>query len=364
MPRPRSRGFSTLGASLALASLALCQAPPLPPPADAPIASRAAPPTWKETRGPHEVESFREVWRDEERARDVPVKIWRPKTAGAAPVVIFSHGLGGTRDNYANHGLHWSSHGYVVVHLQHLGSDDGVWRGASRPMEALQRAATDVENLLARPRDVRFAIDELTRRAALENGPLAGPLVGRIDLERLAVAGHSFGAYTALCAAGRDLVLPGGGKVEVSDPRVKACIAMSPQGSARERSNGSWSDFACPVLHMTGTKDTSPIRGDTGPAERRIPFDTIAKAEQYLLILEGAEHSAFDDSFRGSGQRNPAHEPLILGSSTAFLDAYLCGDAKALAWLRDGGFVKRLGEHGTFETKLPAPREAPADKAK
>jgi predicted dienelactone hydrolase len=360
MHRSRSRRLSTLGASLALASLALSQAPPAAPPVPLPTASRTAPPTWKETRGPHEVESFREVWRDEERARDVPVKIWRPKTAGAAPVVIFSHGLGGTRDNYANHGLHWSSHGYVVVHLQHLGSDDGVWRGASRPMEALQRAATDVENLLARPKDVRFAIDELTRRAALEDGPLAG----RVDLERLAVAGHSFGAYTALCAAGRDLVLPGGGKVEVSDPRVKACIAMSPQGSARERSNGSWSDFACPVLHMTGTKDTSPIRGDTGPAERRIPFDTIARAEQYLLILEGAEHSAFGDSFRGWGRRNPAHELLISASSTAFLDAYLCGDAKALEWLRDGAFAKRLGEHGTFETKLPEPRESPAAKAK
>ena len=317
----------------------------------------AAPPTWKATRGPHEIESFSEVWRDEGRSRDVPVKIWWPKLEGRAPVVVFSHGLGGTRENYAHHGQHWSSHGYVVVHLQHLGSDDGVWRGVSRPMESLQKAVTDVENLLARPRDVSFAIDELTRRAAREDWFLAG----RLELEAIAVAGHSFGAYTALCAAGRDLVLPGGGKLEVSDPRVKACIAMSPQGNARERSNASWREFACPVLHMTGTHDTSPIRGDSKPAERRIPFDTIDRAEQYLLILDGAEHSAFGDTLRGFGRRNPAHEPLIFASSTAFLDAYLRADAKALAWLRDGGFALQLGALGTFETKRPRSNEVPKD---
>jgi predicted dienelactone hydrolase len=367
MQRVRRPPFLVTALLFAFGALARAQVPapappPVPPPAPPPVKEAsaqlvAAPPTWKEARGPHEIESFSEVWRDEERSRDVPVKLWSPKIEGKAPVVIFSHGLGGTRDNYAHHGQHWSSHGYVVVHLQHLGSDDGVWRGASRPMEAMQKAVADVENLLARPRDVGFAIDELARRAAREDWPLAG----RLALDSIAVAGHSFGAYTALCAAGRDLVLPGGGKLEVSDPRVKACIAMSPQGNERERSNASWSEFACPVLHMTGTKDTSPIRGDSKPAERRIPFDTIDRADQYLLILEGAEHSAFGDTLRGFGRRDPAHEPLIFASSTAFLDAYLRADAKALAWLRDGGFAARLGAHGTFETKRPRSSAVPAD---
>lgn len=311
-----------------------------------------APTPWKETRGPRALKHFDEDWRDAKRERDVPVRIWHPSEGDGLPVVIFSHGLGGTRANYAHLGQHWSSHGYVVVHVQHLGSDDAVWRDTKRPMEALQRAASDLDNLLNRPRDISFALDELARRAQLEDWPLRG----RLDLARVAVAGHSFGAYTALCAAGRDLVVPlTREKLVLSDPRLKCAIAMSPQGDARERSKGAWERFATPVLHMTGTRDESPIRGDATPAERRIPFDTITRAEQYLLILEGAQHHAFGDSPAGlRGARNPAHDALIFSSSTAFLDAYLRGDAQALAWLRDGGFAARLAKHGTFESKLPA----------
>ncbi len=306
--------------------------------------------------GPAKVASFLETWRDETRARDVPVKIWHPDAASGAgpfPVIVFSHGLGGTRDGYAFLGKHWASWGYVCVHVQHLGSDDSVWRGNPKPTEALQAATTNLDNLLGRPKDISFAIDELTRRNALE----AWPLKGKLDLAKLGVAGHSFGAYTSLCSAGRVLVGPGGTRYEVADARVKAALAMSPQGNERERANGSWSSFATPCFHMTGTKDTSPIVGDSTPEERRIPFDVIDKCEQYLLILEGAQHMAFSDSGRGS--RNPAHWPLILASSTAFWDAELKGDAKALAWLQGGEFAALLGKEGAFEHK--GAKSAPLD---
>ena len=311
----------------------------------------AEPAAWKRERGSAEVRSFLEEWRDESRSRDVPVKLYHPAGDGPFPVVIFSHGLGGTRENYAYLGEHWASHGYVSVHVQHVGSDDSVWRGNAKPMQAMQHATEDLENLLGRPKDVSFAIDELTRRNALEGWALRG----KLDLGALAVAGHSFGAYTSLCSAGRDLVTPLGEKIEVSDARVKACIAMSPQGSARDAANGSWREFACPVFHMTGTKDESPIRGDAKPEERRIPFDTIDKAEQYLLIFDGGDHMTFGDRSRLFGARDPAHHPLILSSSTAFLDAYLKHDAAAFTWLRDGGFTSILGSKGTFEHKEPAP---------
>lgn len=345
-------------AALAGLASALRQAP-----SDVASAAPSAPASWKEARGPLEAAHVDELWRDESRGRDVPVRIWHPVSGDALPIVIFSHGLGGARENYAHLGQHWASHGYAVVHVQHLGSDDAIWRDNSRPLEAAQRAVGDIENLLNRPRDVSFALDELERRSRSESWPLRE----RLDLTRVAVAGHSFGAYTALCSAGRDLVIPlSGARVTFHDARIDCAIAMSPQGKDRERSNRSWERFATPVLHMTGTRDESPIRGDATPAERRIPFDTISKAEQYLLILEGAQHHAFGDSPTGRrGARDPAHEPLILSSSTAFLDAYLRGDARALAWLRDGGFVARLGQFGTFESKSPAaapPADADGEK--
>ena len=46
-------------------------------------------------------------------ARTVSVKIYSSNTS-EAPVILFSHGLGGTREASPYLGEHWASHGYVV----------------------------------------------------------------------------------------------------------------------------------------------------------------------------------------------------------------------------------------------------------
>jgi len=94
------------------------------------------------------------------------VKIYYPKSGkGPFPVIIFSHGLGGSREGYEYLGQAWAKHGYVSVHLQHLGSDDAVWRDAGLfdKMDAMRRSAFDPANAINRPRDVSFAIDELEK---------------------------------------------------------------------------------------------------------------------------------------------------------------------------------------------------------
>src|SRR5438093_7144385 len=92
---------------------------------------------------------IRETWRDAERERDVPVKIFLPEKSGSAqPVIIFSHGLGGTRETYDYLGEHWAGCGYVSVHLQHAGSDDAVWRNGG--MEGMRKAVLDVRNAIDR----------------------------------------------------------------------------------------------------------------------------------------------------------------------------------------------------------------------
>ncbi|HWI60185.1 MAG TPA: dienelactone hydrolase, partial [Bacillota bacterium] len=56
---------------------------------------------------------------------------------------------------------------------------------------------------------------------------------------------------------------------------------------------------------------------------------------KYELVLHNAEHSVFTDRpLPGDREpRNPNHHRIILALSTAFWDAYLRGDAEALAWL-------------------------------
>ncbi len=72
-----------------------------------------------------------EDWHDSERNRDIPIKIYLPTTGTAPfPVVIFSHGLGGSREAATYLGSYWSQHGYLCIFVQHAGSDTGVWIGA------------------------------------------------------------------------------------------------------------------------------------------------------------------------------------------------------------------------------------------
>src|ERR1700712_5603134 len=67
----------------------------------------------------------REVWHDAARARDLPVKLYFPVEGVAPfPVIIFSHGVGGSREAFSYLGETWASHGYVAVFLQHPGTDE------------------------------------------------------------------------------------------------------------------------------------------------------------------------------------------------------------------------------------------------
>src|SRR5262245_52892801 len=86
-------------------------------------------PAQQKDAGPLKVGVLRLEWKDAARNRPVPVKVYYPsELAQRFPVILFSHGLGGTRETYEYLGRQWASHGYVAVHLQHLGSDDAVWR--------------------------------------------------------------------------------------------------------------------------------------------------------------------------------------------------------------------------------------------
>src|SRR5580658_1911451 len=80
---------------------------------------------------------------DAARNRDIPLRVYLPAEKSPAPVVLFSHGLGGSREGNQFMGDHWSARGYVAVFLQHPGSDSSVWKGQppGQAMQALRAAA-------------------------------------------------------------------------------------------------------------------------------------------------------------------------------------------------------------------------------
>jgi dienelactone hydrolase len=173
-------------------------------------------------------------WKDAARERSLPLKIRVPDGDGRVPLVIFSHGLGGSREGGKAWGEHWSANGYLVIHVQHPGSDELLWKGAGEgaPKQRLARGATP-EQLLGRVDDVRFVIDELTRLQTKSDAPA---WTKRADLSRIAMTGHSFGARTTMALAGERY--PGPIK-SVADARITAFIAFSPLVQGVKK---SWSE--------------------------------------------------------------------------------------------------------------------------
>ncbi len=313
---------------------------------------------YKQAPGPLAVKTVTLDWKDEKRDRSVPVRIYYPDTSeGKFPVIIFSHGLGGSRDGYAYLGEYWAGFGYVCVHLQHIGSDSAVWQGVppGEVLSALRKSVAQPQNVINRPLDVSFAIDQLEKLD--KDDPM---FKGRLDLDHVGMAGHSFGAQTTLAVAGQVFITPGGAELNWAEPRVKAAIAMSESAPRNKQQwDAAFAKVSIPILHMTGTSDVSPVN-DAKPADRRVPFDHIpAAADQYLLTLQGGDHMVFSgrgglNGLAGS-TGNPAMDPtfqvLIQQSTTAFWDAYLKSDEQAKKWLSDGGCKSMLGEHAAFEVK-------------
>lgn len=328
IPGPRRAGFGILG--LAISGMALLGfAPSSETPGYDPL---LAPPS----AVPHlELEVT-----DPGRRRQIPIRVDQPPlTAGALPVVLFSHGLGGGRQSNRALGSHWARRGYLGVFLQHPGSDVEVRREAmAQKNRDILRKAANREELLERVRDVSAVLDALERW----NSDRDHPLHGRIDLTRVGLSGHSFGAGTTQRVIGQK----GDPGFPPPDPRVRAAIVMSPSPSLARSPEDAFGQIRIPVLLMTGTEDWSPIR-ELAPGERRKVYAGMPPGDKYELVLWGGEHSTF------SLNRNPdsPHSRVLLAFTTAFWDSSLRGDPAARAWLQSDKARQLLGPRDVWQWK-------------
>jgi len=271
-----------------------------------------------------------EDWTDPARRRVLPVRLRLPQGEGPAPAVVLSHGLGGSREGLGYLGRALAEAGFVVLHLQHPGTDSALWQGRADIGVALMAAALDAGQALARLQDGIFALGELLRRAAMP-----GPLHGRVDPARLAAAGHSYGAWMVQHLVGQRL--PGGDHgLRLPDPRLKAGILLSPIPSRGLPPRFAFGRVAAPLLHVTGTLDNGYIEG-TRPADREIPFHAVSGVPQVLAVLNGATHAAFaDEPAAGPRWADPTYHTRTAGLAVAFLRAMLLGDTEAAELLRSG----------------------------
>lgn len=292
-----------------------------------------------------------ETWRDSRRAgREVPVKLYRPQGAqGPCPVVLISHGLGDSRDAMGYLARFLCSHGYYVAAMQHYGSDMCLGEDTNRLFAAwrLWRAARNPRNYLLRAGDLAFVLEQLSQR---NHRP--GPWQDKLDLDNVAVMGHSMGALTALLAAGQVFFTDVGVR-SLHDPVPRAFIVFSPPVSQDQRNfTRTYGSINLPGLHISGGQDEARM-GVTPAGERRVPFDHSIRRYQYLLWLDQADHRT-PLGYPPGPERPPRearYHQLILMACRGFLDAYLKNDAAAMAWLKSPAMSLAVRGDGAWESR-------------
>jgi dienelactone hydrolase len=248
------------------------------------------------------------AWDDTARQRNVSAKLYLPIVASASrpvpvPLVVFSHGLGGSREGYSYLGKYWASQGYASLHLQHVGSDRSLWGGNPLGLPNRLKTAARSEEAIARAGDMRFAVDQI----------LASDVAPRLDAQRLAAAGHSYGANTTLLVAGAQVQRTVDGQTQVlsfRDPRFKAAVVISAPPFYGSTDFGPiLGPVRIPIVHITSTGDEIQVPGHhSAPSDRIKVFDATGSAYKTLAVFKDGSHSMFTDRLNTGGT---ALNPLV-----------------------------------------------------
>jgi dienelactone hydrolase len=255
------------------------------------------------------------------RGEDLQVRVSAPASGGDLPVIVFSHGFGWSMDGYLPLADYWAAQGFVVVQPTHLDS-----RTLGLPPEDPRT-----------PRIWRIRIEDLTRVLdGLDVLEAAVPgLAGRLDRDRVAVAGHSWGAQTASALLGAR-VLGSDGKPgeDMSDPRVKAGVLLALTGLGDTLTpfaaehfpfmKPSFDTMTTPALIVAGDNDQSAL-STRGPDWFTDPY-IYSPGDKSLLTLFGGVHSLggiCGYTVVETTDENPARVALIQQLSTAYLRSAL-----------------------------------------
>ena len=311
---------------------------------------------------------------DPSRNYSYPADLYLPELNGSAPVpvVVLSHGLGSNREDFADVAKHFASYGFAVALPEHLGSNFDLQQAvlAGRASEVFH-----VSEFVDRPKDVSFLLDELERRNQTE-------WQNQLDLQHVAVGGHSFGGYTALVLGGatadfahlqqscnerilldalnpslllqcRALEASPADQQQLSqgltDPRVKLVVAFNPVNAGIFGPKGLSQIQVPVVMGASGYDPAAPL-----VPEQAHSFTWLTTPERFLLLARGGAHTPqltamINRLLSPSIDREQLVEDLTLFRSNvrallvAFLEVYLAGRPEFERYLQPYN-VETLGD--------------------
>lgn len=226
--------------------------------------------------------------------RELALTVFRP----AAPkgVIVFSHGAGGSAENYAALLEAWSQAGFLVVAPLHVDS-------------------------LKHPRKAEYNLRSAFPLRIADVGAAAGWAASAAPGLPLAYAGHSYGSLMSLMRGGAlEAMIP------ARDPKVKAVLCFSSPGSIQGLMGpATFQTLNVPTLMLTGEQDVVPGMAPDWRAHLRA-FEESPAGDKYAWIGKTVDHGL---------AHHPEHPafPQAQALSITFLKAEVLDDAEAKAAL-------------------------------
>lgn len=232
-------------------------------------------------------------------SRSLVTAVAAPEGPGPFPLVIFSHGFGGSGEGASELLRAIASAGYVVAAPDFPLTSEGAPGGPQRGVDAPE----------SQPADVRFIIDELLRL----NDGAENPLAHLIDPGRIGAAGHSMGAGVTMGVAFNSCC---------RDERIRAGVLMAVDPPTTYHGD-YFVPPSPPVLVIHGDQDQSlPYAGG-----RRAY--ALANPPKFFLTVLGGDHD-----WPYTGTASPPGAGIVLATTIDFLDTYLKGRPDGLRRMR------------------------------
>eukprot|EP00208_Stichococcus_sp_RCC1054_P001407 CAMPEP_0206139326 /NCGR_PEP_ID=MMETSP1473-20131121/5532_1 /ASSEMBLY_ACC=CAM_ASM_001109 /TAXON_ID=1461547 /ORGANISM="Stichococcus sp, Strain RCC1054" /LENGTH=591 /DNA_ID=CAMNT_0053533067 /DNA_START=242 /DNA_END=2017 /DNA_ORIENTATION=- len=226
---------------------------------------------------------------------------------GRYPVLVFSHGLGGTRGTYSVLCAELASQGHVVMAVEHADgtasavhlAGQGGWHNYAGlgPDEAKFAKVGWRIRELATARQLLHCLNAGTLRpehCTLTGGFAASALLqGRLDMDRLALVGHSFGGVTV-------------GTATAIDPHPLAAVTLDPWWVGMPPDSAALKQWRTrtPMLVIGSHAWNTPYNDDGHIVAGHVQQPKILKAAHsqgdvgggaLLVVVEGSTHDSFSD---------------------------------------------------------------------
>ena len=260
---------------------------------------------------------------------------------GAHPIVMFTHGYTGTFTDYTFLFEDLASRGYVVASVDHtyeataVQFDDGRFVHSGFGSHLGDKMIEDEDSLtfalLVRLDDLKFVADELQRL----NRTVTSPFRGKLDVSRMAIAGHSMGGLTASLIADRDARFKAGIIIDVHDGNVPDAVVGTTRTPVLIFASGrdQWTENECRLWNnLHGPRFAVNLEG----SEHLTPTDAVWLAKGAVKTgTMGPEKaiSAVRDyvaAFLDVHLQEKNFDPLLSGSSLRYPDAFVVTQEKSL----------------------------------